>query len=278
MGLLLAKLLPRRLSLAIVVFLCDGHCFFSRKDRQAVENNLKIIHGHGRVSYQEVRDVFRNFGFYLFEFFTMAQWVNLRYIQEHLNIHNLEYLTDVLARGKGGILISAHLGNWEMGGAVLSLLKFPLSVVALAHQDQRVNVLFNAQRGAFGVQVIQTDQAPWRVTEHLKKNRLIAIVADRDFGKQGLVMDFFGQKATVPKGAAVFSLKMGVPIIPVFFTRLTQDAFEINIYPPIEPPSLTNGRVPDDVLMGYVQQYLKVIETEIRKKPSQWLVFRELTS
>lgn len=260
----------------MVMFLCDLHFCFSKRDCRAVEHNLKIILNTDHVPPQDVRAVFRYFGEYLFEFFTMTQRLTPAFIQEHVHIKNIEYLNEVLKKGKGGIVVSAHLGNWEMGGAVLPMIGFPLSVVALAHQDSRVNVLFNTQREAFGAMVIQTDVAVRRVVEHLQRNRLIAILADRDFGQRGVVMDFFGRKAVIPKGAAFFSLKMGAPIIPMFFIRRGQDHFEINIYPPIDPPHLPMGKITDDIMIPYIQKYLKAIETEIKKNPSQWLIFKEL--
>jgi len=276
LGQFLARVLPREMAHAIVMFLCDLHFYFSKTDRRSVENNLKIVLNTDHVSPQDVRAVFRNFGEYLLEFFTMTEHLGPEFVEQHVHINNIERLNEVLQKGRGGILVSAHLGNWEMGGAVLPMLGFPLSVVALAHQDPRVNALFNAQREAFGAMVIQADVAVRRVVEHLGRNRLIAILADRDFGQHGVVMDFMGRKALIPKGAAFFSLKMRAPIVPIFFMRTERDHFEINIYPPIDPPYLPGGKITDEILIPYMQKYLKNIESEVKKYPSQWLVFREL--
>jgi len=274
-GEFLARTLPLGVSNFLVMRLCDLHFCFSKTDRQAVENNLKLVHGTDHVPKAEVRAVFRNFGQYLLEFFTMTKRLQPAFIESNVRIKNIEYLNEVLQKGKGGIVVSAHLGNWEMGGGVLPMLGFPLSVVALAHKDPRVNALFNAQRESFGTMVIQTDVAIRRVVEHLRMNRFVAILADRDFGTRGIVMDFLGRKTMIPKGAAFFSLKTGVPIIPIFFLRTTDGRFEIDIYPPIEPPHLPDGKITDGMAKEYIQRYLTIIEDEIRKNPSQWLLFRE---
>ena len=277
-GQFLAKTLPLGVSHLLVMFLCDLHFCFSKTDRQAVESNLRIVLKTGHVPACQVRAVFRNFGKYLLEFFTMTRRLKPAYIKSNVRINNIEYLNQVLKKGKGGILVSAHLGNWEMGGAVLPMLGFPLSVVALAHKDPRVNALFNAQREAFGASVIQTDVAVRRVMEHLQRNRLVAIVADRDFGNRGIVMDFLGTATMVPKGAAYFSMKTGAPVVPVFFIRTADGHFEINVYPPIEPPQILGGKISDETAKDFIRQYLAVIEDEIKKDPSQWLLFRELGS
>jgi len=257
------------------MFLCDLHYCFSKADRQAVENNLKTVLNVPQVPKDKVRAVFRGFGKYLLEFFTMTRRLSPAFVQANVRINNIEYLNEVLKKGKGAVLVSAHVGNWEMGGAVLPILGFPLSVVALAHKDPRVNALFNAQREAFGAMVIQTDVAIRRVTEHLQKNRLVAILADRDFGARGAVMDFLGHPTMIPKGSVYFSIKTGAPIVPIFFIRTEEDRFEINVYPPLDPPVLPDGRIPDETATEYIRKYLTAIESEIRKNPSQWLLFRE---
>ncbi len=274
-GQFLAKNLPLGLSKVLVNFLCDLHFCFSKTDRQAVENNLKVVLKVDHVPHAQVRAVFRNFGSYLLEFFTMTKNLQPSFIESNVKIKNINYLNDILQKGKGGIIVSAHLGNWEMGGIVLPMLGFPLSVVALAHKDPRVNALFNAQREAFGAMVIQTDAAVRRVVEHLEQNRLVAILADRDFGNRGIIMDFLGRRTMVPKGAAFFSLKTGAPIIPLFFLRTGEDKFEIIVYPSIEPPVLTGGKITEQIAADYIRQYLTVIEDEVRKNSSQWLLFRE---
>lgn len=275
-GLYWAKVLPLGLSRALVRLLCDLHYCFSKADRLAVENNLKVILGKPEVRPKEVRAVFRNFGQYLLEFFVSTTSVKPAFIRSHVHVNNIEHLNDVLQKGKGGIIVSAHLGSWEMGGIVLPMLGFPLSVVALAHKDPRVNALFNAQRETYGVRVIQTDVAVRRVADHLQQNRLIAILADRTFGSRGIAMDFLGRKTMIPKGPAFFSLKTGAPIVPVFFLRTDDGRFEINIYPSIDPPALEGqARVTDAMVRDCIRKYLTVMEQEIIKNPTQWLIFRE---
>lgn len=276
LGLFLADILPIQVSTVLVMFLCDIHYCFSKADRQAVEDNLKIVLKTDIVPKAQVRAVFRNFGRYLLEFFTLSRRLKPGFIGSNVHINNIQYLNDVLQKGKGGLLISAHLGNWEMGGAVLPMLGFPLSVVALAHKDSRVNTLFNARREAFGAKVIQADVAVRHVMEHLQKNRFVAILADRDFGNRGIVMDFLGHKTMIPKGAAFFSIKTGAPMIPIFFLRTGEDRFEINVHAPIDPPYLPDGKITDEIAKEYIQKYLIAIEEEIRKAPTQWLLFRNL--
>ena len=271
----LTRLLPLSFSYAMAVFISDCQYLLSQVDRRNVYENLKIILNSDKVPSFMVRDVFRYFGKYLVDFFTMTKRVNRNFIKESVQILGTEHLNEVLHQGKGGIILSAHLGSWEMGGAILSLLGYPLSIVALSHKDEKVNTYFNRQREFFGTTVIQTNVAIRRCMEDLKRNRLIAILADRDFGHHGIPMNFLGRKALMPKGAALFSLKTGAPLIPAFFLRTPQDKYFITFQQPIYPPVLDKEKnITDEDVASFIQKYLKLIEFEIRQNPSQWLMFR----
>ncbi len=268
------RYLPLSLSYSIAVLLADCQYLLSKTDREAVRANLEIILNTDKVPAGTVRNVFRDFGKYLADFFTMTNRIDKKFIKESVQISGIEYLNEVLRKGKGGIILSAHLGNWEMGGSVLSLLGYPLSVVALSHKDGRVNTFFNSKREFFGTIVIQTNVALRRCLTHLKRNRLVAILGDRDFGHHGLTMDFLGRKAIIPSGAAFFALKTGAPIIPAFFLRTPKDNFYINFEEPIYPPSLNGKTISDQEIKDFIKKYLPLIEKRIRQNPSQWLVFR----
>jgi len=268
--------LPLSASYALAIFLADCQYLLSKTDREAVQENLKLILKTNKVPSSMVRQVFRDFGKYLVDFFVMSKRVNKEFIKNSVEIKGMERLNDVLLKGKGGIILSAHLGNWEMAGSVLSLLGYPLSVVALAHKDQRVNAFFNSQREFFGTSVIQTNVALRSCLAHLKRNRLVAILGDRDFGHHGLKMDFLGKKAIIPNGAAYFSIKTGAPLILAFFLRAANDSFYIEFSEPIYPPKLEMGQVNNEEIEKLIKKYLPLMETQIRKTPSQWLVFRRV--
>ncbi len=274
LGQWLVSILPTKAAYAFAVLISDIHFLFSKTDREAVRTNLRAVVGKN-VSQKMVREVFRNFGRYLVDFFTMTKKVSLRYIQEHVECVNVEHIDHVLKKGKGVILVSAHVGNWEMAGAVVSSLGYPLAVIALPHKDRRVNVFFDRQRVFFGTTVISATTAVRRCLEHLKANRVLAIMGERDFGTKGIVMDFLGRKAMIPKGTALFSLKTGAPIIPTVLVRKDNGDFCFTFHTPIEPPIVPKEGITDALVAETMGRYLRVLEGEIRKYPLQWLMFRE---
>jgi len=256
-------------------FISDAQYFFSWKDRRAVRSNLKeILPSHENLSYY-TREVFRNFGRYLVEFFQMERIVDGAYIRKNVKVQHLEYVQQVLDQGRGGIILTAHLGSWELGAGVLSMLGYPSTVVALPHNEKWVNDLFNRQREAKGLSIISVRQAVRGCLGLLRDNQLVSIVGDRDFNSRGKVMDFLGRKAIVPRGPAIFSIKTGAPIIPVFFLRNSDGTFTFSLEQPISPSDFLNEDSQEDAVEKIMMKYMTIMEKKIRQDPSQWLIFRE---
>ena len=258
----------------VAVILSDLQYFFSFRDRRAVRQNLKeILKSDGDLSFL-TREVFRNFGRYLVEFFRMEKHMDLEYVRSRIKVKDLHYLDQVLAKGKGGIVLTAHMGNWELGAAALSLMGYPIFAIALPHKERPVNDLFNHQREAKGITIIPSNVAVRRCIETLRSNQLVAMVADRDFSMRGELMDFLGKKTLLPKGAAIFSLKTGAPIIPIFLLRDKDEAYDLVVYEPIYPTRKVEDQCDDALLIEMISKYLPLIENKIRQFPDQWLMFR----
>ncbi len=267
--------LPLWLAYCIAMRISDLHYLFSFRDRRSVKNNLKVILQTNEDVSSLARQVFRNFGKYLVDFFRMKKTVNPEYIKKNIKIVNAQRLEEALSRGKGGIIVTAHLGNWEIGSAVMSYLGHSPMAVALPHKERSVNDLFNKQREAWGTQIVQINGAIRKCLETLKENKLIALLADRDFTQTGEIMDFLGKKALIPKGPAIFSGKTGAAIIPSFLLRNPDDTFTLYFEDLILPPEVNEDVVPDQVMFKIMQAYTAVIERTIREHPTQWLMFRE---
>jgi len=263
--------LPLSLTYKIASFLSDVHYYLSFRDRRNVKNNLKAIlpasSDFGHLS----REVFRNFARYLVDFFYVPGKLNEAYIREHVTIKNLHYLPDVLKKGKGGIILTAHIGNWELGGFIVSRLGYPLIAVALPHKERSINNLFNSQRQSQGITIVPNNVGIRECVRGLKNNRMIALLGDRDFNATGEMMDFLGKKARMPKGPAAFSLKTGAPIIPAFLTRDDENRFTLIFEEPIFPPEdPENPRA----LKEMMRKYITTIEKAVYRSPTQWYMFQ----
>jgi len=274
-GHLLVNILPLKFSYVFAQWLCDCHYVLSVRDRKAVINNLKVILGESNDLPFLAREVFRNFGRYLVEFFCLDKMMTDEFIRSHITLEHIEHFQECFAAGKGAVVLTAHLGNWELGGILLGKLGHPLTIIALPHNERSVNSFFNRQRERYGNKVVQTNQAIRVCTQALQNKELVAIAADRDFSGSGEVLEFFGRRTILPKGAAAFALKLDVPIIPTFLVREGQGRFRLIIEKPIYATQVESVQGDKERIFELMRIYLRVIEEKIRQYPTQWLMFRE---
>ncbi len=217
------------------------------------------------------REVFKNFAKYLVDFFRFTK-IDKAYIDRCIRMEGLEHIDAALARGKGAIMLSAHIGNWELGAAALSLSGYPISAVVLTHQNKKINDFFTRQRTG-KMRPIEIGASLKACYRTIKSNGLLALMGDRDFTKNGLRIEFFGKDTLIPKGPAVFAYREGAAILPTFLVREPDDSFRLFID---EPFYADRQQDEEKAIAALARQYLVSIESCIRKYPSQWYVFRDL--
>ncbi|MFA5156415.1 MAG: lysophospholipid acyltransferase family protein [Candidatus Omnitrophota bacterium] len=277
-GTFLALHLPLKAAYALAVFFSDLHYIFAFADRHAVTANLRAIFpDKPEPELNGIRRrMSRNFAKYLVDFFRFSK-LDKAFIAKNIKIENINYFDEALAEGNGVIVLTAHLGNWELGGVVIGLSGYPFWVVALPHKNKKVDDFFNQQRQSKNIHVIPFGKAARQCLNLLKENKMVALVGDRDFNAKGLVVDFFGKKSYFPAGPAAFSMKTGSPIIPGFMFRNCDDSFTLRIEKPIKFEKVGDERLPEEKerrMLEIVNSYKSLIEDYIRKYPDQWYMFR----
>lgn len=278
-GQFIALATPLKIAYAIAIFIADLQYYCAFRDRKAVKSNLKVIFPD--KSPKEIsnisRKTFENFGKYLVDFFRF-QKLNQGYIKKNIKIEDIHYFNQALARQKGVVVLTAHLGNWELGGVVVALSGYPFWVVALEHKNKKVNDFFNFQRQSKGINVIPFGKAARQCLSLLKQNKMVALVGDRDFSESGMVLDFFGRKTLFPLGPAAFAVKTGAIIVPGFMFRNKDDSFTLKIEESIEyrPENNSAGNKEDSekAMRLVMEKYIKIFEDYIKKYPDQWYMFR----
>lgn len=271
LGIFLALHLPLKAAYKVATFIADCHFYISKKDRSAVLDNLSAIFDKSdKKTFYVARSVFRNFAKYLVDFFRFSK-IDKEYIKKCLKVENIEHLDNALKKGKGAILASAHLGNWELGGAMVSKLGYPTNIIALDHKNKLVNSIFIYQRTIMGANVISIGIALRQCFVALKRNETLAILGDRDFSEHGINIKFLGKDTVIPKGPASFSLRCGSPIVPVFLLRNPDDSFSFIFEKEIEYQPTGDSEKDVVALTG---RLLAILEDYIRKHPDQWYMFR----
>jgi len=269
LGAILSLIFSRRVCYFIAKIIARLYCVVAVKDFQAVTYNLLPIVNDPYMLKRCAKEVFVNFAYYLVDFFRYP-YLNKDFIKKYVRISGLDNLNNGLSRGKGVIVLTAHLGNYELGGAVTSLLGYPISAVALAHKDKRVNRFFNRRREMAGMKVIPTGAGIRGCFSVLKRGRIIALLGDKDFSHSEIKLKVFSRNACIPRGASFFALKLGADIIPSFFVR--EDKYFYRLI--FEKPINTDTKTIDDE-NGLLKEYILVLEKYLKKYPDQWYMFQK---
>lgn len=268
----LALLLPIRIGYSIATFLAVLQFYISRKDREVVLGNLRAVLNidDDLMLRRLAKNTFINFAKYLVDFFRFSK-LNKKYIESNIRMIGKNNLDEALRRGKGVIALSAHIGNYELGGAIVALLGYPLNAVALDHKNKLVNNFFIKQRRTAKMNVIPMGAALKKCYECLTKGEMLALLGDRDFTNHGIHVKFFGRDSLIPKGPAALSLRTDASIVPTFIVRLPDDTFQFIFEKPIFYSASGNS---DEDVQRILESCIKVIEEYVKRYPSQWFMFR----
>lgn len=227
------------------------HCF---KDKSVVE--LRKI---GKSSY-------RNLGKSLVEYALFPRLVR-RDLSDFVEFDHPEYFEHALKGGKGAVLLTGHFGSWELMGAAVSRMGYPVDLLVGEQHNPLVDRLMNKYRRMMGVGIIKAGNSARTVIRALRQNRFVAMLSDQDAGKDGVLVDYFGHPTSTPKGPAAFALQTRAPIITGFITRHGPKRQSVFLKR-IDPSQKTTDKEKD--IKKITQEYTSLLEDYVRKHPDHW--------
>jgi KDO2-lipid IV(A) lauroyltransferase len=193
-------------------------------------------------------------------------------IQKLISVEGTEHLERALREGKGALIFSAHLGNWEMATAWVSRIG-KVNVVARPLDNSKIEDELLGIRKKLGANVIHKQQAARPILRALKDNEMVAILIDQNTVRnQAVFVDFFGKSAATTPSLASFSLKTKAPLVPVFCYPSQGGMYRLIILPPLKP--ILTGDEKQDVLK-ITQLCTKMIQNQIQENPKVWLWFHD---
>ena len=271
---IVANILPLKAAYWLAERFSDIQYRLAKRDREAVAQNLSRVLGKDISECRVIaQKVFRNFGMYLVDFFRLTRF-DSKALEKRVRIEGIENLDNALKQNKGAIILSCHLGNWEMGGVTVAVMGYDISAVALTHKHKNINQFFINQREKRGLKVISVGPIMKRCMSTLLKKGILALVGDRDFTNSGIVLNFFGIPTSIPKGPVILSLKAGSPIVPGFLIREDRYKYKFIFDTPIEVKKIPDASE-EEIIKRTMEQMVSVMEKYIRRFPEQWLVFRK---
>jgi KDO2-lipid IV(A) lauroyltransferase len=190
-------------------------------------------------------------------------------IKKLLVCTNEHLVKESYAAGKGTIFMSAHLGNWELTALAYSKI-YPMSVVVANQSNVLVDKMMDNVRTNQGFSTISRDGMSFRdVMKALKRNEIVAFLADQDAGYGGIFVPFFGRLTSTPKGAALFALKAKCPIIIALGIRQKNGVMKVEF---TQVPMPNSGDLNNNIEIINTF-YLKKLEDIVRRYPEQWFWF-----
>lgn len=244
------------------------------KYRHRVISNLLIGFGKEKT-HAEIqtlsKEVFYHFTLTPLEtIYLVANTHKAKRMIKHIQIEGRRYLDEALAKGKGVIGLGGHLGSFTLLGTRLAAEGYPFNIII-----NEGNFLNLSKRLARYQKILgQNPFSPKRNISMIKnslnclqRNEILYLIADEQQRRGGIPVPFFGQEAYTPPGPAIFSLKTGAPILPMFILRERGLPKRLVINPPVEIEKSLDEKKDIEKLSS---QFTKVIEETIRKYPEQW--------
>jgi KDO2-lipid IV(A) lauroyltransferase len=128
-------------------------------------------------------------------------------------------LAELRRSENGFIIVTAHIGSWEWGGAYLAALGLDLADVAKPLQSPAAERFVSAIRRRLGVKLISTEESPMRIVRHLRGGGVLSLFTDQNVRREGIFVPFFGREASTAPGAGYLAYRLGVPVLPMWGFR-----------------------------------------------------------
>jgi phosphatidylinositol dimannoside acyltransferase len=266
----LAEILPRRagLALARVAGRVAPHTMRGR-NAMAIRHQHRVAGDTADVD-TAVRAAWESYARYWYELFRLPAEVRQQTISDHFTIDGWEIIEEGLARGKGVVFALPHLGGWEWGAAWMAMPPRNQHMLAVveALDPPELFEWFARQREAMGLEVAALGPGvSTRVIKALRDNRIVCLVSDRDLTGDGVEVEFFGERTTLPAGPATLCLRTGATLLPLAVYFRPDGGHHAVIRPPVAAER--TGRLRDDV-ERITQTLAQEFEVLISDAPEQW--------
>lgn len=259
--------LPRTFALFLGRFFGTLAYYFFRQRRTLALNNLKLAFKEKyniKQRQQITQQVFQHLGMNLIEFLRLAE-INTPNLATFVTVHHLERLQKAYQQKKGVLVLTAHIGNWELLASSIALLGFNTSMIVKIARQQSTHDFLTKQRHHKDIILFSGKNIIKSVLKQLNSGGIVGIVLDQSAIKRDSIeVDFLNQKAHTLKNLAILSQRTSAVILPIYINRDKNYHHHIHIYPEIL-------HLPQESLTERTQKYMDSIEMAIKKYPEQWI-------
>lgn len=272
-GSALVRLLPRRawyvladLVLPLALLGWMGHV------ERATGNMRRVLGpsaGEAEVR-RRTRQAFRNYARYMVDLLWLAN-ATAAERDAAVTIVGWEHVESALAAGRGLLLVTGHVGNWDLPAAVMAGRGYPVNVIVEALEPPAWNARVQAIRERVGLRAIPMETGVRDLFAALRRGETVAVVFDRPLADGGVPVRYFGAATRIPDGVARLALRTGAPIVGAVGLR-RGGRIVAEVSRPLEV-AVTGDRERD--VRAIAQAMASWLEDRVRQHPSQWFMFRD---
>jgi KDO2-lipid IV(A) lauroyltransferase len=268
------KNIPRKAGYFIFEFFFLLNLLLPSKRRESLRKNLSHVLGKEPPA-GLLRSVYRSYARYYFDLYYDKDRL-FQFVEESPRFKaSHEIAKKLLDEGRGLIILSMHMGNWDFAGSFLSRMFPGRANIVVEELSPDAFRWFTETRQDWGMKVIVSSdvKAMMRV---LKNKEVLVLVTDRDLDKAGYRMDFFGKKAYIPSGPAKLSLAYGAPMMMGVMVR--DEKNPLKFIPDFDPTVLNAGRLErsEENEAKLTAEIIALMEKYAAKYPGQWSVLQQV--
>lgn len=189
------------------------------------------------------------------------------------SVEGFSRIVEGRVKGKGVLLLTGHLGNWELGGLMLAQVQLPIHVVLVPDIFPGVERARRRLHRRAGVSEISIDRSftpTLSVMRALDSNAIVAMQGDRDFNNTGVAVPFFGRPAYFPRGPIRVAMATGATVLPAFIVRTADGRYRAIVEEPL-PIERDGDR--EAALRVNLAAYVAILERYVAAHPEQWYCF-----
>ena len=266
----LGAALPERISYALADLIGSMAAAFDYRHAKVARDNLAIA--FPELNDEETEELLRVFynhlGQLLLEIARIPK-LTKEIVAERFSFEGLEIVEEAISSGRGIVVATGHIGNWELMGAAASTLGIPVNVIARDMRIASVKPVVDALRGSSGVKTIyrESSSSGKNILRALRRGEMLALLIDQDIKAEGAFVDFFGRKAFTPTGAAILARKTGAVLAAAAVQRLSPGHHIIRV----KEIEFTSADDENHVIIDATQRVTSQLEQWIRQYPEQWV-------
>jgi KDO2-lipid IV(A) lauroyltransferase len=238
--------------------------------RHAAMANLAVMMPRStrRERLRMARRMMRSYNRMLFEFFRLPH-VGREELLNSVEVVGREHLERAVARGRGVILASSHIGNWELAAVVIAHWGHALHAVAGVQISRWLTPAVRETKSELAIHTISHEDGFLRLLKALEHNDLVALMVDGDLYHHGVSVEFFGRETRWPAGPGVLAQRSGALVVCGYCERRGPGRFRIVLEPALDPVTFPTAAALN-------AEVASLIERHIREHLDQWCIFRPL--